>query len=269
MTLAECGDWPPTRVLGDVPRFANCQGCHGSQIHTLYNPTARRYESRFTTLAINCESCHGPGRRHVERTSAGQRLVSADIGMEALATFDKDRSLAVCFRCHALKDNLAPGYLPGMPFDDYYALGFPQLGDRPLHPDGRVRTFAYQETQRYSDCSANGSMRCTDCHDPHSQSYRDVNGTPLQGRTSNGQCTGCHASKGDRLASHTHHPPGSPGSSCVACHMPYLQHPEVGRALRYAAAARGTGGMVRVRSEEHTSELQSLAYLVCRLLLEK
>src|SRR5687767_15657134 len=33
------------------------------------------------------------------------------------------------------------------------------------------------------------------------------------------------------------------------------------------------GGMTnqnyRVRSEEHTSELQSLAYLVCRLLLEK
>src|SRR5687767_15702473 len=26
---------------------------------------------------------------------------------------------------------------------------------------------------------------------------------------------------------------------------------------------------LRVRSEEHTSELQSLAYLVCRLLLEK
>src|SRR2546425_3470742 len=28
-------------------------------------------------------------------------------------------------------------------------------------------------------------------------------------------------------------------------------------------------GPRRVRSEEHTSELQSLAYLVCRLLLEK
>src|SRR2546425_9765626 len=27
--------------------------------------------------------------------------------------------------------------------------------------------------------------------------------------------------------------------------------------------------LVRTRSEEHTSELQSLAYLVCRLLLEK
>src|SRR2546423_14774194 len=31
----------------------------------------------------------------------------------------------------------------------------------------------------------------------------------------------------------------------------------------------GAGGRARRRSEEHTSELQSLAYLVCRLLLEK
>src|SRR6266545_5919944 len=32
---------------------------------------------------------------------------------------------------------------------------------------------------------------------------------------------------------------------------------------------RPAPGSLRVRSEEHTSELQSLAYLVCRLLLEK
>src|SRR3989441_5578903 len=31
----------------------------------------------------------------------------------------------------------------------------------------------------------------------------------------------------------------------------------------------GTCGACQARSEEHTSELQSLAYLVCRLLLEK
>src|SRR5205823_13781409 len=34
-------------------------------------------------------------------------------------------------------------------------------------------------------------------------------------------------------------------------------------------AATGGGRSVLFRSEEHTSELQSLAYLVCRLLLEK
>src|SRR2546425_5082205 len=44
-----------------------------------------------------------------------------------------------------------------------------------------------------------------------------------------------------------------------------------GRRPRNAAArsARRTVSSSLRRSEEHTSELQSLAYLVCRLLLEK
>src|SRR2546425_2038983 len=36
-----------------------------------------------------------------------------------------------------------------------------------------------------------------------------------------------------------------------------------------ALVLAGTGSIVVARSEEHTSELQSLAYLGCRLLLEK
>src|SRR5712672_4088749 len=36
-----------------------------------------------------------------------------------------------------------------------------------------------------------------------------------------------------------------------------------------AADPRDTGAGTHGRSEEHTSEVQSLAYLVCRLLLEK
>src|SRR5687767_15831612 len=43
------------------------------------------------------------------------------------------------------------------------------------------------------------------------------------------------------------------------------------RVRRIAAVSTESSAHVRVqpRSEEHTSELQSLAYLVCRLLLEK
>src|SRR2546423_8519398 len=44
--------------------------------------------------------------------------------------------------------------------------------------------------------------------------------------------------------------------------------PLAGIAARASAAAT-TSANRRSRSEEHTSELQSLAYLVCRLLLEK
>src|SRR2546425_1643053 len=43
----------------------------------------------------------------------------------------------------------------------------------------------------------------------------------------------------------------------------------VDRQSRNEQGAVGIGSQPGFRSEEHTSELQSLAYLVCRLLLEK
>src|SRR5438445_7073370 len=39
--------------------------------------------------------------------------------------------------------------------------------------------------------------------------------------------------------------------------------------LCHGCLAQGLSNPLRVRSEEHTSELQSRQYLVCRLLLEK
>jgi tetratricopeptide (TPR) repeat protein len=234
MPLGACGDWPPVRVLGDTPRFANCQGCHAGQIEVTFDTTRAAYATHLTTLSINCESCHGPARRHVERARAGRLAESADIGLAALGVADKDASSRVCYQCHAVKDQLRPGFLAGDSLERYYSLAFPLLGDSPLRPDGRVRTFAYQENQRFSDCYLNGGMRCTDCHDPHSQGYRDVNGTALAGRVSDRQCTACHPSKAERVEMHTRHRAGSRGSQCVACHMPYLQQPQIGSAVRYA-----------------------------------
>src|SRR5258707_6851488 len=46
-----------------------------------------------------------------------------------------------------------------------------------------------------------------------------------------------------------------------------VAHHAAGR--RYRPPDPGAGSAVRERSEEHTSELQSRQYLVCRLLLEK
>lgn len=238
MPLAACGDWPPTRVMGDVPRFANCQGCHGSQVEASLDTTTHRYRTTAASLTIDCESCHGPGRTHVALAASPAMARSRDVGMRSLATLGKDQSMGVCYQCHALKDQLRPGYLPGDSLERYYSIGLPLLGDRTLGPDGRVRTFSYQENQRYSECYRKGGMRCTDCHDPHAQSYRTVDGAPLPGRVDDRQCTSCHASlaTAPAAAAHSGHRPESPGSRCVACHMPYLQHPEVGHAIPYARA---------------------------------
>ncbi len=234
LALTDLSEWPPSRVLGAANNLTNCQECHGSQIETKYDQQQKRYVTRYQTLAINCESCHGPGKHHIALAKAGTMATAADIGMKSLATLSKEQSLQVCFQCHALKDVLKPGYLPGKNLLEYYALKFPILGENPYHADGRIRAFGYQQNHLFSDCYRNGSMTCVDCHDPHAQTYRDVNGARLAGRFDNAQCTSCHASKAAALTGHTHHRENSPGSQCVSCHMPYLQHQAMGKQLRFA-----------------------------------
>src|SRR3712207_7627769 len=60
------------------------------------------------------------------------------------------------------------------------------------------------------------------------------------------------------------------GRPCIRCcllsHKVYL-HPLFW--LQHLRCSLLTRGILRLRSEEHTSELQSRQYLVCRLLLEK
>jgi tetratricopeptide (TPR) repeat protein len=54
-------------------------------------------------------------------------------------------------------------------------------------------------------------VTCSDCHDPHSGKLR------LAG---NEVCGQCHAAKVFDTPAHHHHPEGSPGAQCAACHMP-------------------------------------------------
>ncbi len=229
--IAACGDWPPRRVLGNHARLENCQQCHGSQIQLSFAADQQRYVTRFTTLAVNCESCHGPARRHVDRARADS--TAADLAIESLSLLSKDASLEVCFRCHALKEQIAPGYLPGARLARHYSYALPILATRPHFPDGRIRLFAYQEQHRWSDCYLNGGMTCVSCHEPHGQGYWDVNRVRLADRFDDRQCTGCHPSKAERPTAHTFHKADSAGSRCVACHMPYLQEPNTGTRVPY------------------------------------
>lgn len=227
MRLADCGDWPPRRTLGGHDRLGNCQECHGSGIVSTVDDGGTR-TTRWRSLAIDCESCHGPAREHVEAGGGAPP--------PSLLSLDKEASVQLCLRCHALKDALEPGYMAGRELTRHYSVGLPAVSGEALFADGRTRTFAYQEGHLYSACYLNGGMTCVDCHAPHSQEYRTFQGTALRGRFDDGQCLGCHAAKGVTTTEHTRHVAGSAGSRCVACHMPYLQQPDVGSAIPYARA---------------------------------
>ena len=235
VSIFECTSWPPHRVLGDNQNFEqNCNNCHGSQLTSTYDPVKRRHETRFTSLSINCESCHGPGRRHIERVSDPAHVRDPDIGMQSLAVLDKDASIQICMQCHGVKHSLSDEpYLPGKDFDQHFTTKIHSGFTDEFHPDGRIRGFQYQKNHLFSDCYINGSMSCVDCHDPHSLHYRDFNRAPLEGKFDDRQCTTCHASKAEDITAHTFHKPESEGSRCTACHMPFYRHPPIGPALGF------------------------------------
>jgi tetratricopeptide (TPR) repeat protein len=226
MRLADCGDWPPQRVLGSHRKLGHCQECHGSGIESAGDRT------RWRSLAIDCESCHGPARAHIEAVRDGR---GGEIG--SLLTLTKEESVQLCLRCHSLKDALPArpaGSGSGSAAATEYSIGLSVITGEDLFVDGRTRTFAYQEGHLYSACYLNGGMTCVDCHAPHEQTYRSFQGQPLPGRFDDRQCTGCHLSKTIDVPAHTRHRANSPGSRCTACHMPYLQQPEVGSDVAYA-----------------------------------
>ncbi len=249
--------WPPVRHLG-LGGGNNCQNCHGSQIALGFDREAHKYETMFTSLNINCESCHGPGRRHVEVMGAGSPA-DGDIGLRPLALLDRDQSIAVCLACHADKATMAAGYLPGEETADYFAFNpIRSLSGHPLTPNGMASVFTYQENHRYSDCALSGSMTCVDCHGPHDLAYRDVHGRPLPGRFDDGQCLGCHEAKRD-APGHGGHAEGPKAPTCTDCHLPLRQHPGVGAEIPYRR------GDHRIASPKLSEEGRLGGLSACRL----
>src|SRR6266545_5968170 len=82
--------------------------------------------------------------------------------------------------------------------------------------------------------------------------------------------TTCCATSDQAAARSTVNTPGTPAGPTRAHEARHSAQPgRLGRPRARRRTHRCAGRRRHPRSEEHTSELQSLAYLVCRLLLEK
>jgi len=228
--IADC-QWPPKRTLGYTNR-QHCGNCHGSQIQVKFSRRAKGFKTEFTSLRINCESCHGPGRVHVEKMKQGG-AGGTDIGLSPLDLLDKNGSVQVCMSCHASKSVIRAGYYSGDHLDSFFSLlSMSDPWAAVIHFDGRISDFGYQEGHLFSDCYIDGSMTCVDCHDPHAQTYRDVHGSRLNSPFDDGQCTGCHPAK--TRNNHGGHSGVETAVRCVDCHMPYHQHPSVPATFKLA-----------------------------------
>ena len=81
-----------------------CGNCHSSGFDGGYDMASGKYNSRFAEGAISCETCHGPGKRHVQWHSAAR---GTGLDYESPAQLlhpgdqlDSEGRFLTCARCH-------------------------------------------------------------------------------------------------------------------------------------------------------------------------
>jgi len=196
----------------------SCWSCHVSQLSLNYDPETQTYASTWAEPGINCETCHGPGEAHIEACrKAPEGKPPEDLELFVLSTASPDQRTDTCSSCHAKATPLTASYEPGAPFFDHFDLV--TLENPDFHPDGRDLGENYTLTLwRISACAKSKQLDCVTCH-TSSGRYR-FRGDEAQ---ENAACLPCHAERVANAPAHTHHPAGSPGNRCIACHMPMTE----------------------------------------------
>ena len=190
----------------------SCYGCHVSQLNINYDLESDTYRTTWREPGINCETCHGPAGEHVVRCQESEAACREDPRLIRTKVFDVAQTNSLCAPCHAKMAPLTNEFRPGDRYFDHFDLV--TLEHRDFYPDGRDLGENYTFTSwRMSACAKSGKLDCVDCH-TSSGRYR------FRGDRANQACAPCHADKVDDPEAHTHHPADSPGSECVACHMP-------------------------------------------------
>jgi len=198
----------------DRPILPRCLECHATSFESVAsaNPAAsNRYRVSTAMLGVSCESCHGGGRKHVQRERTPLRSISARLLSSAIinpARFTRGQRLDACALCHAGLGRLetpAFSYAPGQPLSRHLAIALPTLTD-PVDVHGNQL-----ELLARSACFQRSQMTCSTCHNVHE--------TQLDPTALSGRCLSCHQVQSCGLYPQRHE---SLVGKCVDCHMPLL-----------------------------------------------
>ena len=221
------GDWwaqyypDPKGDNSTRPTGPLCDGCHSVN----YNIDTKQ-PSEWN---VGCEMCHGAGSDHVKNPKLFNILNPA--------RQDYVHANDTCIQCHSqgrpLVDPIkgqhydwAVGYHAGLTLADFWKLEDHKLGETSFthFPDGTAHKNRMQGNDFVQSLMYTRGVTCFSCHDPHG-----TDNDALLRKPASQICMSCHGPNTQNgphavsIEAHTHHKPDSPGSQCVACHMPKIQ----------------------------------------------
>jgi predicted CXXCH cytochrome family protein len=224
----QAGKWDlaPGYVPDDPRRFDRrvtdeCLSCHAGRVATVGRSLNTYRVPPFHEMAIGCESCHGPGEKHVTIRASGKSIADGIDPIVNPSKLDASRRESVCNQCHlqVAVRLTRPGrsdldFRPGQDLDDIWT--FLDI-KRPITPDGRTHSVNHVQQMRESRCfsRSDGRFGCVSCHDPHSVPTKETLVSFYRSK-----CLKCHE---ETTCSETMDHRQQQGDSCTACHMPARQ----------------------------------------------
>jgi len=206
-----------------------CAECHSTNLNKNFDIKTKAYNTTFTDINVNCESCHGPGFEHLQWAklpeSDREKVSNAGLVMKT-SNVNARQYVEACAPCHARRSSLGDNLHNNHEFLNY---AIPQLPTPPsYYIDGQFLNEDYEYASFTQSKMFTKEVRCGDCHDPHSLK-RKFEGNAL--------CTQCHRAEDyDTFNHHQHKIAGEngvafvnkkgehyevgSGTLCRDCHMP-------------------------------------------------
>jgi predicted CXXCH cytochrome family protein len=175
-----------------------CADCHSTGVKKNYDPATNQFATTFTAVNVGCESCHGPGSRHI-----------ASRGKVAFSPITRANEVERCARCHSRRGAFTDDYTQARKLGDTHRVAL--LDDQLYDPDGQIRDEVFEYGSFVQSKMYSKGVICSDCHDPHTAKLR-APGSQV--------CARCHMPDRYQSPAHHFHAAGSRGADCIGCHMP-------------------------------------------------
>ncbi|HEX6848796.1 MAG TPA: tetratricopeptide repeat protein [Chitinophagaceae bacterium] len=188
-----------------------CASCHSTNLQKNYDMEADSYNTTYSVMNVSCESCHGPGKLHVDLVNGddykkGKKIPGSYLKLEKGAA--QLAQINTCMPCHARKSDISDSIIHSEAVMDNYIPEIPSTEH--FYADGQVNDEDYIYTSFLQSKMFHRDVKCSNCHNPHS-------GKILF--STNQLCLQCHAKTYDD-PSHTFHTAGITAAECKSCHMP-------------------------------------------------
>ena len=188
-----------------------CARCHSTHLQKNYNADSDSYHTLYSEVNVGCETCHGPGKFHVEYISGDEYKKGKKTPGSFLEAGKKSGQMAqinTCAPCHGRVTEISPHPIHSAELLDNYIPEIPTTEH--FYADGQANDEDFNYTSFAESKMFRQGVKCSNCHEPH---------TAKMLFPGNQLCTQCHAKSYDG-PSHTFHPVGTAGAECKNCHMP-------------------------------------------------